>query len=121
MRTGGLSPRRAVCASDQGDSSVRVSVRSAACQRGGTQVQQARGRGQQAHAEVAPVRFHQPAGLALQAGLRLGFLLQHVVEHQHEATLHLLHQPGRRLQGLPYAVEDLVQKGSGGLSPSPDY
>ena len=65
---------------------------------------------------LAPVRLDQPAGLPLQPGLCFRFLLQHMVEHQHQPALHFIHHPGWRLQGLADAGDDTRRaKGRRGL------
>ena len=123
MRTGGLSPRSAACASDQGDSSVTVSVRSGAAAAAG-QVEQAGRRGDQPHREDAPARLDDAAGLAAQPLLRLRLLHQHVIEQQHQAVLDLVHRPGRRRQALAERGRTgrRGRKGKAeGVAMSPDY
>ena len=56
-----------------------------------------------------------PAGLAREPGLRLRLLHQHVIEHQHQAVLDLVHQPRRRLEPVGKLAEQAVQKRKRGL------
>jgi hypothetical protein len=64
---------------------------------------------------------HHPPGLALQPLLRLGLLLQHVVQEQDRAVLDLVDRPIRRLQALPMRFEESSRKEAGddGVAMSP--
>jgi hypothetical protein len=80
-----------------------------------SQVEQSSWTDQQPESEGSPLHKNDPTFLSDQPLHRVGFLYQHMVKQQHDASVHLVYRPNRRRQGKAKALEDCLQHGKRGL------
>jgi hypothetical protein len=116
----GLSPRKAVWASDRGglgDFQHQIGRGI-----GRSHVEQASRSDQQGDRILAPLHARNTPLLAHEAIRGLFFLHQHMIEEKHQTLVHFTHQPFRSLGTGHHAFDETAQKEKGDcVAIVPDY